>query len=125
MVPIAVVGITTVIFGISSLILASKARRRLSNGSIRMYLDNFAICLSFIIIFSLWQTTRAIFDINIDVGGLSSYPEYIFIVFAYVAFVAASYRILKISEEFGFNEDGIKIGKMIAEVKKMKDKKQK
>ena len=115
MVHIAIVGITTVIFGVASLSLISRARNRLSEGSIRRYLDHFAICLAFIVIFSVWQTTRSIFGINIEVEGLSTYPEYIFIVFAYIAFIAASFRILKVSEEFGFKEEGRKIGQIINE----------
>ena len=109
MVHLIVVGITTVIFGIASLFLISRARNRLSEGSIRKYMDNFAICLAFIVIFSVWQTARSIFGINIDVEGLSTYPEYIFIVFAYIAFIVASFRVMRISEEFGFKEDGRKI----------------
>lgn len=109
MVHLIAISITTVIFGIASLMLISRARGRLSEGSIRRYMDNFAICLAFIVIFSVWQTARSIFGININVEGLSTYPEYIFIVFAYIAFIVASFRVLKISEEFGFKEDGRKI----------------
>ena len=87
MVLLALVSVTTVIFGIASLLLISRARNRLSEGSIRRYMDNFAICLAFIVIFSVWQTARSIFGISIDIEGLTTYPEYIFIVFAYVAFV--------------------------------------
>ena len=108
MVNLALVGVTTVIFGVASLLLISRARNRLSEGSIRKYMDNFAICLAFIVIFSVWQTTRSIFGVSIDFEGLATYPEYIFIVFAYMAFIAASYRVLKISEEYGFKEDGKK-----------------
>ena len=115
MVHIAAVGVTTVIFGIASLFLISKARSRLSEGSIRKYMDNFAVCLAFIVIFSVWQSVRSIFGIRIDLGGLTTYPEYIFIVFAYIAFIIASFRVIKISEEFGFKEDGRKIGKIIKE----------
>lgn len=110
---IVLVGVTTVIFGVASLILISKARNRLSEGSIKKYMDNFAICLAFIVIFSVWQTTRSIFGININVEGLSTYPEYIFVVFAYVAFIITSYKILKISEEFGFKDDGRRIENVI------------
>ncbi|MBS3114951.1 hypothetical protein J4448_07670 [Candidatus Woesearchaeota archaeon] len=115
MVHIIIISITTVIFGIASLLLISRARNRLSEGSIRKYMDNFAICLAFIVIFSVWQTARSIFGISIDVEDLSTYPEYIFIVFAYVAFVVASFRVMKISEEFGFKEDGRKIVQIIKE----------
>ena len=115
MAQLVIVSVTTVIFGIAALILISKARSRLSEGSIRKYMDNFSICLAFIVIFSVWQTTRSIFGINIDIEGLGTYPEYIFILFAYVAFIFASYRVLKISEEFGFKEDGKKIEQIIKE----------
>jgi len=113
MVHLIVVSVTTVIFGIASLLLISRARKRLSEGSIKRYMDNFAICLAFIVIFSVWQTARSIFGISIDVEGLATYPEYIFIVFAYIAFIFASFRVLKISEEFGFKEDGEKIGQIV------------
>src|SRR3989344_4366487 len=112
---LVVISITTVIFGIASLLLISRARGRLSDGSIRRYMDNFAICLAFIVIFSVWQTARSIVGIDIRVEGLGTYPEYIFIVFAYIAFIITSFRVLKISEEFGFKDDGSKIKQIIKE----------
>lgn len=113
MVNLVIVSITTVIFGIASLLLISRARNRLSEGSIKKYMDNFAICLAFIVIFSVWQTARSIAGVEIGLEGLGTYPEYIFIIFAYVAFIFASFRVLKISEEFGFKEDGRKIKQII------------
>ena len=113
---IGIVGITTVIFGIASLLLISKARSRLTEGSIRRYMDNFAICLAFIVIFSVWQAVRSILNIkNININGFITYPEYIFLIFAYIAFIIASYRVLRISEEFGFKEQGRKIVDLIKE----------
>ena len=115
MVLLSIVSITTVIFGIASLFLISRARSRLSQSSIRMYMDNFAICLAFIVIFSIWQTARSILGISIDIEGLATYPEYIFIILAYVAFIVTSFRVLKISEDFGFKEDGKKIEQIMKE----------
>ena len=109
------VSVTTVIFGITSLLLISKARSRLSDGSIKRYMDNFAVCLAFIVIFSVWQTARSIIGIDIKIEGISTSPEYIFVVFAYVAFIIASFRVLKISEEFGFKGDGLRIEGVIRE----------
>lgn len=122
MVHLAVVSVTTVIFGIASLLLISRARNRLSEGSIRRYMDNFAICLAFIVIFSVWQTARSVIGVNISVEGLATYPEYIFVVFAYIAFIITSYRILKISQEFGFKEDGKKIQQLVRERQAKKQK---
>ena len=115
---IIVVGVTTVIFGIASLILISKARNKLSEGSIRRYMDNFAVCLAFIVIFSVWQTIRIGLGIGFDAKAHTdyiTYPEYIFIVFAYIAFIIASFRVTKISEEFGFKDTGRKIEQIIKE----------
>ena len=118
MVYIAIIGFTTIIFGVASLLLISRARNRLSEGSIRRYMDNFAICLVFIVIFSVWQTLRDFFGVSIDGKNQTTilvYPEYVFIVLAYIAFVVASLRVMKISEEFGFKEDGRKIEQLVIE----------
>lgn len=113
MVSIAVISTTTVIFGIGALILVSRARRRLSPGSIRRYIDNFSVCLAFIVTFSLWLTIRSLTNFEASFSAFSGYPEIIFIVFAYIGFMIASYRVSKISEEFGFKEDGKEIGMML------------
>lgn len=115
------IGVTTVIFGIAALILASRARSKLSRGSIKSFIDHFSICLSFIVVFSLWQTLRSIFQLDISLSSFSGYPELIFIVFAYIAFIIASYRVAKISEEFGFVKEGKEIGAIL--VKKRINKK--
>lgn len=113
-----VLGATTVIFGIVSLLLISRARNSLSPGSIRKYIDNFSICIAFILIFSIWQTGRSIFGKEISVSEFSSYPEMIFILFAYIGFILVSYRVFKISKEFGFKEEGKEIKRIIKEKKR-------
>ena len=117
MVHMQIVGITTVIFGIASLLLISRARKKLSEGSIQRFMDNFAICLAFIVTFSIWQTVRSIYDSDFKIihATYLTYPEYIFIIFAYVAFIITSFRTQKISEEFGFKEEGRKIGQLVKE----------
>jgi len=113
---IAAVGITTVIFGIGSLLLISRARNKLTDGSIRRFMDNFAICLAFIVTFSVWQTLRDIYRVGGTFDGQTtylSYPEYIFIIFAYIAFIITSFRTQKISEEFGFKDVGKKISQIM------------
>ena len=113
MVSVAAISVTTVIFGIVALLLASRARSRLSPGSLRKYIDNFSICLAFIVIFSVWQTIRSITNIEVSLSGFTGYPELIFLVFAYIGFVIASYRVSKISEEFGFKEEGKEIQRLV------------
>ena len=120
MVSVTIISLTTFIFGIAALLLASRARLRLSSGSIRAYIDNFSICLAFIVIFSLWQTARSVFKIELSLGEFSDYPELIFIVFAYIGFIIASFRVMKISKEFGFKRDGKLIYRLIKEKPKKK-----
>ena len=117
MVSITIISITAVIFGIGALILASRARNRLSPGSLRKYIDNYSICLAFIVIFTVWLAIRSVTNVEVSFAGFSGYPEFIFIVFAYIGFVIASYRVSKISEEFGFKEDGKEIGEIIKKKK--------
>jgi cytochrome bd-type quinol oxidase subunit 2 len=118
MVSIGFISITTVIFGIGALLLASRARRRLTQGSLRRYIDNYSVCLAFMVIFSLWVTIRSMTDIEISFSGFAGYPEFIFVVFAYIGFIIASYRVSKISEEFGFKDDGKEIANLIDKKKK-------
>ncbi len=113
--PLDIIGISTIIFGVASLILISRARNKLSEGSIRRYMDNFAVCLAFIVIFSVWQTIRGLLGIEINVSEFITYPEYIFLIFAYIAFIIASFRVAKVSEEFGFKDDGKKIAQIVSE----------
>ena len=113
MVSIAVISFTSVVFGIGALLLASRARSRLSPGSLRKYIDNYSVCLAFIVIFSLWQTVRSVTKVEVSLSGFAGYPEIIFIVFAYIGFIIASYRVSKISEEFGFKEDGKEIANIV------------
>lgn len=120
MVSVTIISLTTVIFGIAALLLASKARKRLSPGSLRAYIDNFSICLTFVVIFSFWQTARSAFNLELSLGEFSDYPELVFIVFAYIGFIIASYRVVKISEEFGFKGDGKLIHKLLKEKPKKK-----
>jgi len=117
MVSITIISITMVVFGIGSLILASRARRRLSPGSLTKFIDNFSICIAFIVIFSIWLTIRSITNVDVSLTGISGYPELIFIVFAYIGFIIASYRVSKISEEFGFKEEGKAIEKLVKKKK--------
>jgi hypothetical protein len=117
MVSVTVISITTVIFGIAALILASRARRNLSPGSIRKFIDNFSVVLAFVVIFSLWQTIRSVTNAEVSLSGFLGYPELIFLVFAYVGFVIASYRVAKISEEFGFKVEGKEIEKIVKKKK--------
>lgn len=118
MVSLTLIGISTVVFGVGALILASRARSRLTEGSLRKFIDNFSVCLAFIVIFSLWQTIRSMTNSEVSLSGFRGYPEIIFIIFAYIAFIVASYRVMKISQEFGFKEEGKRIGQLVKKRRK-------
>ena len=95
------VEITAIIFGLATLILVSRARKRIIDSQLKKFLSNFSVCLTFIVMFSMWQTFRNIFDFEIRFKGFTTHPEYMFLIFAYIAFVISAYRILKLSENFG------------------------
>ena len=113
-----IIGLSSVVFGISALILASKARQRLSEGAIRRYIDNFSVCLTFIVIFSIWRTIRDLVNINYGAAPMAEFPEYFFIIGAYIAFIISSYRVVRISHEFGFKKEGKEIRGLLAKGRK-------
>ena len=119
-----ILSVSSVIFGIASLLIASRARKRLSSGLIRSYIDSFSVCLSFIVIFSIWMAIRYIFNFEVAYGVHAVvFPEYIFLAFTYLAFIIASYRVLHISHAFGFKEEGSNIQKILDQKQKMPNKK--
>ena len=119
MVSIIIIEISSVIFGLTALLLASRARKRLSPGSLRSYIDNFSVCLVFIVVFSLWRAIRDIINVKDGMSQMIQAPEMVFIVGAYIAFIIASYRIVHISHEFGFKHEGREIAKLIKEKRKV------
>lgn len=113
-----IIGVSNVIFGVAALLLASKARQRLTPGLIRQYIDSFSVCLSFIVIFSLWLLIRDVVSAKIGITHATEFPEYIFIALTYIAFIIGSYRVINISHTFGFKAEGEKIAKLLEKRKR-------
>ena len=63
------------------------------------------------------MTIRSLINIEDSLSGFASFPEFIFLIFAYVGFIIASYRVSKISEEFGFKEEGKEIQRLVKKKK--------
>ncbi|MEK6904666.1 MAG: hypothetical protein AABW87_03675 [Nanoarchaeota archaeon] len=102
------IGLTSLCFGITSLMFTMRARSVLSRGSsLRDYTTSFALCLVLILVFSLWDTMIDLFNWS---GGWL-YPKYIFITLAYFVFLYTSYRIFNLGKEFGFKDQAEKIRK--------------
>ncbi|HLC85868.1 MAG TPA: hypothetical protein VJG30_01105 [Candidatus Nanoarchaeia archaeon] len=99
-------------FGVLAIIWTTKALLSLSrNSSLRSYTGYFLTALVFIVSSSLVITT----------SKLTVLPEWTYTLravlfsLAYLAFVTASYKILKIGEEFGFGESAKAIKKALDE----------
>lgn len=99
-------------FGVLAIIWTTKALLSLSrNSSLRSYTGYFLMALAFIVSTS----------VVITVGKLMILPEWtytlraVLLSLAYLAFVTASYKILKIGEEFGFGESAKAIKKALEE----------
>ena len=97
-----IIGIVTVVFGIASLIISSRAASRLSDGLIKRYINNFSICLAFIVIFTMWRAMRDYMEAIYGISKNIEIAEYMFIIGAFIGFVIASFRVVQISREFGF-----------------------
>lgn len=105
----------TVVFGIASLVISSRAASRLSDGLIKRYINNFTICLAFIVIFTMWRTMRDYMEAVYGVNKNIEIAEYVFIIGAFVGFIIASFRVLQISREFGFNDHKLVMAKALKE----------
>lgn len=116
--PIIIIEVSSIIFGFTTLIIMSKARSRLSPGLIRQYIDNFSVCLAFIVVFSIWGFIRDLSIIRYNLDSYLRFPEIFFIVCVYLAFIIASYRVLSISHEFSFKEEGKRIEEIVKKSKK-------
>src|SRR3989344_5406529 len=102
------IGLASLAFGITALFFTFKARGILSKGSsLRDYTTSFALCLMFILFFSIWDMLIDLFQWEKSL----LYPKYFFITLAYFVFVYTSYRIFNLGKEFGFTEQADRIRK--------------
>jgi len=53
---------------------------------------------------NLWHVLRQLFNFKQYWGEAAEYPEYLFIMFAYLAFVIAAYHTKFVSKQFAFKE---------------------
>ena len=105
-----VIGLIALTFGITAIIWTIRARNALSHGSLlQQYATVFAVCLAFVIFFSLWRTADRLFFLRERLGEFIVYPEYFFITLAYLSFVFAAYYIRLMGKEFGFLADAKEI----------------
>lgn len=115
------IGLVSLTFGITAILWTLKARKSLSVGSsLRRYTENFLVCLVFILGYSVWHTLNHLFLWDRTIGESMIYPEYAFITMAYLTFVIASYQILYLGKEFGFEGEAKKIRQVIREKKNRK-----
>ncbi|MDI6737432.1 MAG: hypothetical protein QME12_02840 [Nanoarchaeota archaeon] len=106
-------------FGIMALIWIIKARGRLSKGSsLRSLATNFMSTLIFILCFSFWGIAVNMLSLKDIYGDIISFPQYMLLSLAYIAFVGAAYKMMKMGEEFGFNVESKKIERLIKNKKK-------
>ena len=56
-------------------------------------------------------------------GDIILFPQYLFISFAYITFIAAAYKIRKIGKEFGFSTQAEEIAAVIKAKNKKRKKK--
>lgn len=108
-------GMLTLTFGVWAIIWTTNAYGVLSKGStIRKYTGSFLACLILVLIYSLWDFTTTLIEVN----EWLLYSKYIILIFVYTTFVFTAYRIYKIGKEFGFAEESSRIKKLLSLRKK-------
>lgn len=113
-----IVNFISLTFGITALIWVVKARRSLSKGSsLKALTTNFLFTIIFVLCFSVWGIIIKAFSIEETYGIFATLPYYLFITFAYITFIGASYKIRIIGKEFGFSSQVKEIKKIIKKKK--------
>ena len=93
-------------FGVMALIWVWRAKNAFSIGSqLRDFTGSFLSCLVAVLIFSLYDNTIAIFNLD----SKWAYGKYVLITIAYINFVVTAYKMRKLGNVFGFSEQGLKI----------------
>lgn len=120
--PELIIGVLSLTFGIMAMIWTLIAHSSLSPGSsLRSYTNHFLACLIFILLFSIWKTTIALFPVE----GMLAYLEYLFLTMAYIVFAVAANKIYRLGREFGFQNQSNKIKQAIKKNEKIKRAKKK
>lgn len=115
------IGFVTISFGILAIIWTSMAINSLSKGSsLRRHTINFLLCLIFILLFSIWHTITKLFRWRETVNEFMLYPGYVFLILAFLIFVATAYQILSMGKEFGFENQAKEIKEVMEKKKKAK-----
>ncbi|MBL7100563.1 MAG: hypothetical protein ISS23_01270 [Nanoarchaeota archaeon] len=116
-----IVSALSLTFGVTALIWVFKARRSLSKGSsLKELTTHFLLIVIFVLCFSFWNVLIKMLALKDIYGDTIIFLQYLFISFAYIAFVGAAYKIRKIGQEFGFSPQAKNIKKIIKEKKKKK-----
>lgn len=109
-----VIGFLTLVFGLVAIIWTVRAMNALSPGSsLKNYTTHFLLCLIFLLLSTLWNTIEKLFLLKENFGPIMVYPGYIFLIFSYLVFVSAAYKILYLGKEFGFQEQAKRIKKAV------------
>lgn len=115
------IGFVTISFGVLAIIWTSMAINSLSKGSsLRRHTINFLLCLIFILLFSIWHTITKLFRWRETVNEFMLYPGYVFLILAFLIFVATAYQILSMGKEFGFENQAKEIKEVMEKKKKAK-----
>lgn len=108
------VGFISLTFGLTAIRWTYKAIVSFSKGSsLKIYARYFFYLLISILIFSIWSLAVKIFNLEVYIGNVVSYPSYILITIAYIIILIASYQMLSLGEEFGFEEQAKDIKSLI------------
>ena len=108
------IAFVTAIIGIISLILASRARAKLSVGTLKDYVNYYMTALLLLLAFALWKIIQSVFNLR---SFEFIYTEYTFLAFTFIVFALTTRKMFMMSKEFGFSEKTKKIEKILKQRK--------
>ena len=113
-----IIGVITLAIGINAIIFTYLAGRKLSNPPLLSYIKFVSWSIVSLTLFSLWHTIREVFELKDIYGSIAEVPEYAFVALTYILFLLGAVAIFKMSEMYGFKDQGVKIVESISKNKK-------
>jgi len=91
-----------VILGIYLLYLLNQLLKKSLDKSTLIFLKTARVGITLWLLNNAWHAARQIFNLKSFWGESAEYPEYIFIMLAYLAFMLAAYQTKFITKQFAF-----------------------
>ncbi|MCS4542080.1 MAG: hypothetical protein HY929_07160, partial [Euryarchaeota archaeon] len=91
------IGLIMIFVGLISIFLIGRCMPELSKGALKAFCNRFTIAIAFVLCFSIWHTLREYFEWKENIGEFMEYPEFIFIILAYISFFITAWKMTEVA----------------------------